>query len=60
MAKLRAAADLRPVEPVAWLTAACSPMANDDARLLAAVGLAPAGPLDATAVELPIWKGLLQ
>lgn len=60
MAKLRAAADLRPVEPVAWLTAACAPQANDDARLLAAVGLAPmaAGqrePFD----EPPLWNGRL-
>lgn len=45
LAKLRAAADLRPAEPVAWITAAIGSDDDENARILAAAGLTPDGKL---------------
>ena len=45
LVKLRAAADLRPAEPVAWITAAIAAPENEDARILAAAGLTSDGRL---------------
>ena len=52
MRALREASDLRPADPVAWLTAALN-RPDDDTRLLAAAGLLPGvATLDGEAMEL--------